>query len=209
MCVFWWGALGRTLMIVFIFWVLTQLGCSGKQQCEAWVKVFGKHFWHWLTRSFSKNGCFPQSGWAVISCSFASTHFCLWFTVTFLINCISGSTAADYRQGPRVWRQFTVQPDSAAADVADTGGPGAPPAGESHRPHSLQTRRPRATLRPQDPCRHRAAADRWRLLCPCWGPRDHLQPGQGRKNLRFLLLFLYCWLVEKCSFIALTLLVWH
>jgi len=59
----------------------------------------------------------------------------------FVINCvIPGSSSADHRQSPRVWRQLALQPDFAAADVTDTGGPGAPPAGESHRPHSVQTR---------------------------------------------------------------------
>jgi len=86
----------------------------------------------------------------------------LWlcFVTMYLVNCMfPGGSSADHGQSARDGGQLTLQPDSAAADVADTGGPGAPPAGESDRPYSVQTRRPRATLRPQDPCCHRAVAD--------------------------------------------------
>mmetsp|Transcript_5674 Transcript_5674/g.16488 ORF Transcript_5674/g.16488 Transcript_5674/m.16488 type:complete len:290 (+) Transcript_5674:411-1280(+) len=61
--------------------------------------------------------------------------------------------APAHRQGARVWRGAPLQPDPAAAHVADARGPGAPPAGQGDRPHSVQARRPGAPLCAQDPRR--------------------------------------------------------
>lgn len=71
-----------------------------------------------------------------------------------------GCPATDHRQGARVRGRAAVQSDPAPPDVPNPGGPGASPSGQGHRPYPVQTGRPGAALRPQDPGRHRAAVDR-------------------------------------------------
>lgn len=85
-----------------------------------------------------------------------------------------GCPATDHRQSPRVWGGAAVQSDPAPPDVPDPGGPGASPSGQGHRPHLVQTGRPGAALRPQDPGRHRAAANRRGLLRQSGGQGNHL-----------------------------------
>eukprot|EP00964_Phaeocystis_antarctica_P057791 scaffold34230_cov72-Phaeocystis_antarctica.AAC.1 len=87
----------------------------------------------------------------------------------------------DHRQGARAGRGAALQPDPAAAHVADARGSGAAPARQGHRPHPVQARRPGAALRAQDPRGHRAAAHRRGLLRARRGARDHLEPRQGRR----------------------------
>ena len=93
-----------------------------------------------------------------------------------------GGAAPDHGQVARVRRRAALQPDPAAAHVADARGPGAPSAGEGDRPDPLQARRPRPAVRPQDPRRHRAAAHRRGLLRARRGARDHLEPRQGQSR---------------------------
>lgn len=85
-----------------------------------------------------------------------------------------GCPPTDHRQGARVWGGAAVQSDPAPLDVPYPGGPGASPSGQGHRPHPVQTWRPGAALRPQDPGRHRAAANRRGLLRQSGGERNHL-----------------------------------
>ena len=95
----------------------------------------------------------------------------------------SGCSTPGNGQGSRFRSGPPVQPDPAAAHVADAGGPGAPSAGEGDRPHPVQAGRSGQAVRPQDLGRHRAASHRRGLLRPCRRPRDHIQSGQGELDV--------------------------
>lgn len=125
-----------------------------------------------------------------------------------LLSVTVGSPASDHRQGSGVWSRSLVQPNPATSHVTYTGGPGAPSAGQSYWPHSLQTRWFGAPICAQgmfsvfkmsalsfcsawkevtcvflspspDPGGYWAPADWWGLLCQSRRKRDHLKLGKG------------------------------